>query len=201
MTEHPSDSQLYDFVDGELTGEELAVIQSHVQACRQCQSKLTTTKSLLEVLRSLPTEAHQPSAAPIVLRPLGTTPARFIRARLGAAAVGIFALGISVGVWVERPGHSPGQPSSESWREKRSEQVQHTGTDYVSAIANWRRNESSTPGAEEGREVVISTLYGAAHELQRLQPSDPNAARVVTSLENLRNQILSSEHSIKERLQ
>ena len=58
MVWHLSQLQLQDFLDDELQAEERGLAQSHVESCPDCQAALTSLRTLVEDLKSLPTQAR-----------------------------------------------------------------------------------------------------------------------------------------------
>ena len=186
MTSHPSESQLQDLLDGELTGELATSVRLHVENCDECRTKLASTRALLDELKSLSTEAHK---LPVLWNPsMQRAPRTFSSRFLATAAIAIFSAGVFTGKWMRSSSASIPVRISDGGREQVTEEIQHTGTMYVTAIARWRRHDPSTVRAQQGREVAIATLYGAAYELQKLQPADRKMANVVRSINDLREQ-------------
>jgi len=188
MTSHPSESQLQDLLDDELTGELAHSVRLHVEGCDECRMKLASTRALLDELKSLSTEAQKAPIPwnPSMQRAPSTFSSRFL-AIAAAAAIAIFTAGILTGMSMRSSSASMPLRFSNQGREQVTEEIQHSGTMYVTAIARWRRQESSTAGATQGREAAIATLYGAAFELQKVQPADRRLANVVRSIHDLRD--------------
>jgi len=193
MSWHPSESQLHNFLDDELQGEELHAVQSHVEDCAECQTNLASTRALLHELKSLPTEAQTAPTPwnPPVQHQLNTVSPRFLAIAAGAA-IAIFAAGIFAGISM-RPFSVSRPRVGDQGRAQLTEEIQHSGTQYVTAIARWRRGESSKVGADQGREAALATLYGAAYELQKLQPEDRRLKSIVRSIHDLRDIDLESK--------
>lgn len=84
-----------------------------------------------------------------------------------AAALAIFAGGVMVGRGtVERPAETriardPFQTAAE---------VQRTGSQYIAALSSLTSEQG--PALDQGREAALSTLYGAAYELDKLPSED-----------------------------
>jgi hypothetical protein len=102
-----------------------------------------------------------------------------------AAAIALFAGGILVGQrWggpsrVETPAPVPEGPLAAA------AEVQRAGSAYVSALS--RLDESA--GAverDQGVDAALSTLQGAAWELVRLRPDDPQAGRILYTVSEAR---------------
>lgn len=102
-----------------------------------------------------------------------------------AAALALFAGGVLVGqTWgdsrpVEAPAPMPEVPLAAA------AEVQRAGSEYVSALA--RLDESTEEfEREQGVDVALSTLQGAAYELVRLRPEDPQAGRILYTVSEAR---------------
>ncbi len=102
-----------------------------------------------------------------------------------AAALALFAGGVLVGQrWGEpsragTPAPVPDGPLAAAT------EVQRAGSAYVSALS--RLDESS--GAverDQGVDAALSTLQGAAYELVRLRPDDPQAGRILYTVSEAR---------------
>jgi hypothetical protein len=102
-----------------------------------------------------------------------------------AAALALFAGGVLVGQrWGEpsrgeRPAPVPDGPLAAAT------EVQRAGSAYVSALS--RLDESA--GAierDQGVDAALSTLQGAAWELVRLRPDDPQAGRILYTVSEAR---------------
>ena len=185
---HPSNSQLQDLLDSELNEEARRVVQSHVQGCTECQQALASARSLLHELESLSLEAQK-------VPPAWMTPKRyfdlasFLRhpAIATATMTLIFAAGILVGSWMKPSLATQRVPVEEGDVRNLAEEVQYSGSQYVMAIANWRRSKAVGSDAEQGREAALATLYGAAYELQKVPSGDSQLKSVVGSIADMRN--------------
>ncbi len=198
MIWHLSEAQLQDFLDEELEGEEHGLAQAHVGSCVECQTALRSMSSMVRELKSLPTQAQKgyPRWAPPESHPwLGWMRSP---AFAGLAAVVLFGFGFFAGMRSGAFFRQPAADSAAGGSAHFSEAIQRQGTQYIRAIANWRRNESLAPGGEQGREVTLATLYGAAFELQKLKPQDPQVGSVVQSIGNLRDQATESRAGQEE---
>jgi hypothetical protein len=119
-----------------------------------------------------------------------------------AASVVLFASGVVLGQWM---GSQSTTQAFIQVREQDATQlalsIQEAGSAYVSALAalGALRTESregerggvegSLVGVElqQGREVALGALYGAANELARMSPDDADVLRVLQILEERRN--------------
>jgi hypothetical protein len=84
-----------------------------------------------------------------------------------AAALAIFAGGVAVGRGtVEGPEEAriAGDPL------QTAAEVQRTGAQYIAALSSLTSEQG--PALEQGREAALSTLYGAAYELDKLPSED-----------------------------
>ena len=196
---HPSECQLHDLLDDVLEDKELSAVQLHVQGCAECQLALTSARKLLLELKSLPTEAQRIPATWIAPKPYwALTFLLRYPAIATATTMVIFVAGICVGAWMGPFSSAVPVHSRNDESESLAEDVQHWGTQYVTAIANWRREEPSGPDAEQGREAALAALYGAAYELHKLRPEDPQLRSVVRSIADLRNEGLKQNPNVRK---
>jgi hypothetical protein len=85
-----------------------------------------------------------------------------------AAALAIFAVGVLVGRGtVERPAEIS-RASQDPLRA--AAEVQRTGSQYIAALSSLTSEQG--PALLQGREAALSTLYGAAYELDKLPSED-----------------------------
>jgi len=188
MSRHLSASTLQELLDEELHGEDYQAVSNHLQDCMQCRMALASMQSLVQDLKGLPSRATG-KVPPRWVPPVPLRAPGLARAWAFAAVVAVlmFAIGFFAGTragWQLSP---PGIEPSRHEREPLSEAIQHRGTQYVNAIADWRRMEASKPAASEGREAALSSLYGAAFELQRLMPEDAQIGQVLRTIGDLRD--------------
>lgn len=119
-----------------------------------------------------------------------------------AASLALFTTGIFLGQWM---GARSTAQVLLAVREQDATQlamtIQEAGSQYVSALAALGELRASDvgPGAEgsrpaltaadlqQGREVAMGALYGAAYELARMSPDDPDVWRVLQVLEERRD--------------
>jgi hypothetical protein len=142
-----------------------------------------------------------------ILRPRGSAypPPRWLRpwviAGSMAASLALFAGGMALGQWLGT------RSTSEVFLAVREQdasqlalQIQEAGSAYVAALAalgelrgpgvGQSGERPLTPQAsdfEQGQEVALRALYGAAYELARLTPEDADVLRVLQILEARRN--------------
>ena len=104
-----------------------------------------------------------------------------------AAALALFAGGVFVGQrWGEtqRVDTPAAEPTPRGTLAAAAE-VQRAGTAYVSALS--RLDESAGPlERDQGVDAALSTLQGAAYELVRLRPDDPQAGRILYTVSEAR---------------
>jgi len=102
-----------------------------------------------------------------------------------AASVVLFATGVVLGQWM---GARSTTQAFIQVREQDATQlalrIQEAGSAYVSALA--ALGELGV-GGDEGREVALGALYGAANELARMSPEDADVLRVLQILEDRRD--------------
>jgi hypothetical protein len=102
-----------------------------------------------------------------------------------AAALALFAGGILVGQrWGAPAPAAPPAPAPEGPLAAAAE-VQRTGTEYVSALS--RLGEATGPlERDQGVDAALSALQGAAYELVRLRPDDPQTGRILYTVSEAR---------------
>ncbi|HET6361929.1 MAG TPA: hypothetical protein VFH11_07715 [Gemmatimonadota bacterium] len=143
-----------------------------------------------DVARAIVAEPPIAGESPIAVEPateFGARGRRFMpRLPLQiAAALALFAGGVLVGQrWgetsrAETPARIPEGPLAAAT------EVQRAGSAYVSALS--RLDESAAPlEREQGVDAALSTLQGAAWELVRLRPDDPQAGRILYTVSEAR---------------
>jgi len=116
-----------------------------------------------------------------------------------AASLVLFASGVGMGQWM---GSRSTAQAFIQVREQDATQlalrIQEAGSAYVSALAALGELRVPGPGGEgpgavqagidlqQGREVALGALYGAANELARMSPDDADVLRVLQILEERR---------------
>lgn len=102
-----------------------------------------------------------------------------------AAALALFVGGVAVGQrWGESPRVETREPVPPGPLAAAAE-VQRAGSAYVSALS--RLDESAGAAErEQGVDAALSTLQGAAWELARLRPDDPQAGRILYTVSEAR---------------
>ncbi len=102
-----------------------------------------------------------------------------------AASVALFASGVVLGQWMGA------QSTTQAFIQVREQdatqlalRIQEAGSAYVSALA--ALGELGV-GGDEGREVALGALYGAANELARMSPEDAEVLRILQILEERRD--------------
>jgi len=117
-----------------------------------------------------------------------------------AASLALFTSGIFMGQWV---GTRSTAQAFLAVREQDAAQlamtIQEAGSQYVSALAALSELGAYGQGGEEGgplfsaadlqqgREVALGALFGAAYELARMSPEDMDVMRILQILEERRN--------------
>ena len=108
-----------------------------------------------------------------------------------AASLVLFGVGLTLGQWM---GSRSMTQAFLAVREQDAQQValriQEAGSAYVAALASLTDLRSAEGLGEytQGREAAMGALYGAAFELARLSPDDPDVLQVLQILEDRRNQ-------------
>ena len=104
-----------------------------------------------------------------------------------AAALALFAGGILVGQrWGETVPAAPPPPAPEGPLAAAAE-VQRAGSEYVSALSRLDESDGALE-REQGVDAALSTLQGAAFELVRLRPDDPQAGRILYTVSEARSE-------------
>ncbi len=98
-----------------------------------------------------------------------------------AAGIALFAGGLSLGQMLgARQTADAFQTVFEEGDALLAAQVQRTGSDYVAALAALSgANGSAVADTSQALEVALTALWAAAHEIVRLAPDDPLAARIL----------------------
>lgn len=108
-TRHPSDDELQNWIDGELSAEDARRVAGHAAACDRCRAEAARIRDLLASLHELPRDVRAPEeilsgalhrlAGPRVVRldPEGRGRRGARRAGLAAAAVALFLVGAIAG--------------------------------------------------------------------------------------------------------
>ena len=74
MINHPDESVLSTYLDGEAEPDQLAELEAHLQSCRSCTRDLERLRQLFSAIQRLPEEALTRDLAPAVLRALSPLP-------------------------------------------------------------------------------------------------------------------------------
>ena len=104
-----------------------------------------------------------------------------------AAAIALFAGGVLVGQrWEEPPrAESPAPAPAPQGPLAAAAEVQRAGSAYVSALSRLDENAGALE-RDQGVDAALSTLQGAAYELVRLRPDDPQAGRILYTVSEAR---------------
>jgi hypothetical protein len=102
-----------------------------------------------------------------------------------AAALALFVGGVLVGQRWGEPSRAEAPEALPEGPLAAAAEVQRTGSAYVSALS---RLDESAGGMErdQGVDAALSTLQGAAYELVRLRPDDPQAGRILYTVSEAR---------------
>lgn len=100
-----------------------------------------------------------------------------------AAAIALFAGGVAVGQRWEREAPPP-LPAAAETPYGTAAEVQRAGSEYVTALARLR--EGGPVERDQGVDAALSALQGAAYELVRLRPDDPQAGRILHTVSEAR---------------
>jgi hypothetical protein len=127
--------------------------------------------------------------APVRVRPPARRRFPAVPLRIAAALV-LFASGVLVGQRWGDPAPAP-EPAPETPVVRAHDplaaaaEVQRAGTAYVSALS---RLDASAGAVErdQGVDAALSALQGAAYELVRLRPDDPQAGRILYTVSEAR---------------
>ena len=176
-------------------------------------SEIERDRELEERLARAPREAAPARDLwPSLARAIGTDPAferphgrermdvgrrRVFRVPLQtAAALALFAGGVVVGQrWGEPQPAAPPPPVTAGPLDAAAE-VQRAGTEYVTALSRL----DATAGAlerDQGVDAALSALQGAAYELVRLRPHDPQTGRILYTVSEARAQGDGSQPTVR----
>jgi anti-sigma factor RsiW len=181
MREHPDETRWNEYAGGELLPGETLEVERHLAACPACRREVERLRELLDGLAHLPREAEPardlwPEIAARIATDL-PLPRKSGRGRIflqAAAALALFAGGVLVGrTSVDRPEISAGLPGRQDPLHAAAE-VQRQGSEYIAALASLtaEHGRPGDPALDQGREAALSTLYGAAYELDKLPSED-----------------------------
>ena len=102
MINHPDESVLSTYLDGEVEPGQLAELEAHLQSCRSCTRDLEQLRLLFSSIGGLPEEQLTRDLAPAILRALSPLPGWVpslvigeLLAALGIAAAMVLGLGTS----------------------------------------------------------------------------------------------------------
>lgn len=191
---HPDPLQLDALVDGTLKYREEAALSTHVETCQRCRAYVEDIRRLDNRLRQLPVHARRapPLSAEIMHRLAAGSPRDSRRvwrsASMVGAAAALFLFGIVVGR-LESPAPAARSRSEQAFRKTPPPvlEVQRLGTAYVSALATLAVQSASPSEAAVDREVVASTLHGAAVEAARILQDDALGRRLIETTEAARS--------------
>jgi hypothetical protein len=200
---HVDDSDIDEILGRTPPREHLSSILSHVENCSDCKIRVESVRSLYGSLSDLPREGNVPVS---VRRQLIRGPGRSSLELSGwalriAAAAAFFAAGMAVQHWTQpianrtttehRSGLEGSIPDA-------TLAVQQTGTEYVAALARLNSSFEARPQDHRlsalGREVVMSTLLGAATEAARNAGRDSMAVNAASAVRSARQNAINAQH-------
>jgi hypothetical protein len=199
---HVDDAGIDEILARTPPGEKLSSILTHVESCKDCRIRVERVRSLYGALSGLPREGDVPAS---VRQRLRRVPERnsilYGRAMRIAAAAALFAAGMAVQSWIhairnptaieQPPGFGANIPDA-------TLAVQRAGSEYVAALARLNASLDARPDARRqsalGREVVMSTLLGAATEAARNTDHDPMAVSAASAVRSARQNAINSQN-------
>jgi hypothetical protein len=113
-----------------------------------------------------------------------------------AAALALFAGGVVVGQRSGEPQPAAPPPPVTAGPLDAAAEVQRAGTEYVTALSRL----DATAGAlerDQGVDAALSALQGAAYELVRLRPHDPQTGRILYTVSEARAQGDGSQPTVR----
>ena len=194
---HPDPLLLEAYVDGTAAGHERQLVAEHIERCAKCAAYIDRVRSLGDELRALPTTAR--SIPPIDADVADRVAARAHGARwmtsasplmAAAAAAVIFGAGVAVGSANRRPPEEASPPPTDL---RPALDVQQAGTSFIAALVRLNASDKGTDaGAIYGREVALSTLYGAAAEAVAPLAADADASELLELTRAMRDRVARS---------
>lgn len=186
MNRHLTEREILDLLAHGVKPE--GEVREHLEACPECRTRLEAEEPLAARLDALPGELDPPRDLwPLVTSRIEDEGSRPRNGRFGwtrpalraAAAIAIFVLGAAVGRTLGPASPDDGRYAVEDPLAAAAE-VQRAGTDYVAAVARFRAVAgTSSPVADQARDVALAAVHGAAWELSRLRPGDATAREIL----------------------
>jgi hypothetical protein len=200
---HLDDSDIDEILGRTPPGERLSGIQTHVESCKDCRTRVERVRSLYGALSKLPRDGSVPDSihgqllrAPkrkSLMLPGGAM-------KIAAAAV-LFATGMAVQSWTHaiRNPTTAEQPSSFGGSiPDATLAVQNAGTEYVAALARLNASFDARPQDRRknalGREVAMSTLLGAVTEVARNADRDSMAVHAANAVRSARQSAIDAQN-------
>ena len=112
-----------------------------------------------------------------------------------AAALALFAGGVVVGQRLEEPAPAS-PPAVPAGPLAAAAEVQRAGTEYVTALSRLDASAGALQ-RDQGVDAALSALQGAAYELVRLRPDDPQAGRILYTVSEARAQGDGSQPTVR----
>jgi hypothetical protein len=200
---HVDDADIDEILGRTPPGEKLSSLLTHMESCNDCRIRVERVRSLYGALSALPREGDVPASVRQKLQrvPERNSPILYGRAMRIAAAVALFAAGMAAQSWIhairnpivieQPPGFGANIPDA-------TLAVQRAGSEYVAALAKLNASVDARPDDRRqsalGREVVMSTLLGAATEAARNTDHDPMAVSAASAVRSARQNAIDSQH-------
>ncbi|MFP3854928.1 MAG: anti-sigma factor family protein [Anaerolineales bacterium] len=108
MSEHFSDEEFYEYLDGELVEMDARRLRVHIKECAQCRQQLAQAEQLFARVESLPELALERDLAPEILQEIEAQEGMSRSLPWWIAAEALAALAVLVGWLIGQPSLSPG---------------------------------------------------------------------------------------------
>lgn len=138
---HPAETELHEYLDGELTGRRSSEVQMHLAECVECTDRIIQMRRLFVLLEQLPEETEDSDLAPPVLQSLRRrrrSPEGIGRTAIAqglAALVIVLLLGSDVPAWLSRLSASLPDSGSVDWLSLAGRQAAALGDAARSALS------------------------------------------------------------------
>ncbi len=193
---HPDLLLLEAYVDGTAAGNERQIVAEHIERCAECAGYVRRVRSLADELRALPTTARSippieaDVAARVAARAHGAGWRSASPLMAAAAAAVIFGAGVAVGSATRGPPEAASPPPTDL---RPALDVQQAGTSFIAALVRLNASDGGNDArATYGREVALSTLYGAAAEAVAPLGADAEASELLELTRAMRDRVARS---------
>jgi len=99
-TEHLTDEQIQDYLDGNLSHDQVSILTEHFQSCQKCQTELAQYKSLCGVLKEDVAFDLSPSFSNAVMKAVQADAKKALLARLWNLLLPIIGIAVAIGVMI-----------------------------------------------------------------------------------------------------